>query len=79
MSMLRNITRGLRSLFRTEQVDHEWDEERGSRKFGPPTENIGFAQVSVHGGYTETSQRALGDHRSRCDFPEADFSGEPLV
>jgi len=30
MSMLRNITRGLRSLFRKEQVDKELNEELGS-------------------------------------------------
>src|SRR5260370_29027108 len=30
MSLLRNITSGLRSLFRKEKVDGEWDEELGA-------------------------------------------------
>src|SRR6266550_5786330 len=30
MSLLRNITRGLRSLFRKDQVDRELDEELGA-------------------------------------------------
>ena len=30
MSLLRNITSGLRSLFRKEQVDRELDEELGA-------------------------------------------------
>src|SRR5580704_5834013 len=30
MSLLRNLASGLRSLFRKEQVDREWNEELGS-------------------------------------------------
>jgi len=30
MSLLRNVARGLRSLFRKEQMDREWNEEMGA-------------------------------------------------